>query len=128
MENKIRAAFAALGALFGSFVGGMDGLMTALVTAVAIDYATGVLAAARERKLSSETGFWGLVKKVMIFALVGLANILDTHVLGGTPALRGAVIFFYLANEGLSVLENYARLGLPFPEKLREVLAQMKRD
>ncbi len=127
MENKICAACAALGALLGGFLGGFDGLVTALLAAVAIDYLTGVLAALHEKKLSSEVGFWGLVKKVMIFALAGFANILDTRVLGGTQALRGAVICFYLANEGLSVLENYARLGLPLPEKLKSALEQLRK-
>ncbi len=126
MEHRISAAFAGLGALLGAFLGGLDGLLIALLAAVVIDYITGILAAGREKKLSSEAGFWGLVKKMLIFSLVGLANLLDVHIFGGTAALRGAVIFFYLANEGLSILENYARLGLRCPQKLKDMLAQLK--
>lgn len=128
METKICAALAGLGALIGAFLGGVDGLLTALVAAVAVDYLTGVLAALREKRLSSEVGFWGLVKKVLIFVLVGLANFIDIRALGGAAPLRAAVIFFYLSNEGLSVLENYTRLGLPCPERLKSALAQLKKE
>ncbi len=124
--SKFSVIMGVIGGVVGAFVGGLDGLLIALLVAVAIDYLTGVLAAGREGKLSSEVGFWGLVKKVLIFLLVGLANTLDVYVLGGAAPLRTAVIFFYLANEGLSIVENYARIGLPFPEKLRDILAQLK--
>lgn len=126
MESKICAVFSVAGAAIGAFLGGVDGLIVALIAAVAIDYVTGVLAAVREKRLSSETGFWGLVKKIAVFAMVGLAHLLDVHVLGGAAALRGAVIFFYLANEGISILENYARLGLKCPQKLKDILEQLR--
>ena len=126
MGVKICAFFSVIGVAVGAFLGGMDGLVTALIAAVAIDYITGVVNAIHERKLSSEVGFKGIAKKVLIFLLVGFANILDVHVLGGVAALRGAVIFFYLANEGLSIVENFARLGVPFPERIKDVLLQLK--
>ena len=101
--------------------------ITAIVLAVlmALDYLSGVLCAVLDRKLSSAVGFKGICKKVLILMLVGAANVLDVHVMGGGGALRGAVVCFYLGNEGLSVLENAAHAGLPVPDKLREALAQL---
>ena len=110
----------------GSGFGGFDGFLYALVVFVVCDYFTGVLAAAIKHELSSEVGFKGIAKKVCIFVLVGIANIIDTQILQNGAAIRTAVVFFYLANEGLSCLENAAVIGLPVPEKLKEMLAQLK--
>ena len=115
----------ALGGFLGWFLGGADGFLYALLIFVATDYITGVMCAIVDHKLSSEIGFKGICKKVLIFALVGLGNILDVYILGEGSALRTAVIFFYLSNEGISLLENAAYLGLPIPEKLKEILAQL---
>ena len=115
--------FTTIGGIVGWFLGGTDGFLLALVTLVAIDYATGVIAAFATGELSSSVGFKGIARKVMIFALVGLANILDVHVLGEGGVLRTTTIFFYLANEGMSIVENAARIGLPVPDKLRDALA-----
>jgi len=124
--NWVQLAFAAIGGFLGWFLGGMDGFLYALIAFVVVDYLTGVLCAIAEKKLSSEIGAKGIFKKVLIFALVGVAHILDTQVLGGNSgALRTAVIFFYLSNEGVSILENSAHLGLPIPEKFKEVLQQL---
>ena len=123
--NMIQAVFTMVGGWLGYFLGGCDGLLFALVVFVAMDYITGVMCAAADRKLSSEVGFKGICRKVLIFTLVGIGNILDVYVLGGTGVLRTAVIFFYLSNEGVSLLENAAHLGLPIPEKLKEVLEQL---
>lgn len=112
-----------IGGIVGYFLGGLDGFIIALVTFVALDYATGVVAAYITGSLSSTVGFTGIARKVMIFALVGVANILDVHVLGEAGILRTATIFFYLANEGLSIVENATRIGLPVPDKLRDALA-----
>jgi len=122
---KIQMAIAAVGGWLGYFIGGVDGLMTALIVFVALDYLTGVMCAVVDKKLSSEVGFRGIFKKVLIFMLVGVANILDVNVVGTGSALRSAVICFYLSNEGVSMIENAAHLGLPIPEKLKDILAQL---
>ena len=122
---KIQAAITAIGGWLGWFLGGVDGLMIALLVFMVLDYITGVLVAIADHKLSSAVGFTGLAKKMITVMLVGVANIVDTQVIGTGSALRGAVICFYLSNEGLSLLENAAYLGLPIPDKLREILAQL---
>ena len=123
--NGIQIAFTALGGFLGWFLGGVDGFLYVLIAFVVIDYITGVLCAISDKTLSSEVGFKGVCRKVLIFALVGIGNIVDIYVLEGTGVLRTTVIFFYLSNEGVSLLENAAHLGLPIPEKLKEVLEQL---
>ena len=123
--NTIQFVFSAVGGRLGWFLGGWDGLLYALIAFVAVDYVTGVMCAVADQKLSSEVGFRGICRKVLIFVLVGIANILDVQIIGTGSVLRTAVIFFYLSNEGVSLLENASRLGLPVPEKLREILAQL---
>ena len=121
----VQLVFAAIGGWLGYFLGGCDGLIIALVIFVAVDYLTGVMCAIVDKKLSSEVGFKGIAKKVLIFLLVGVANILDVDVIGTGSILRTAVIFFYLSNEGISLLENAAHLGLPIPSKLKAALEQL---
>ena len=123
--NTIQLAFAAVGGWLGYFLGGCDGLLYALIAFVAIDYITGVMCAIADKSLSSEVGFKGICRKVLIFLLVGIGNIIDVQVLGAPGVLRTAVIFFYLSNEGVSLLENAAHLGLPIPEKMKSILAQL---
>ena len=123
--NVIQAIFAAVGGWLGYFLGGCDGLLYALIAFVTIDYVTGVMCAVVDHKLSSEVGFKGIFKKVLIFLLVGIGHIIDTHVIGSGSVLRTAVIFFYISNEGVSLIENAAHLGLPIPEKLKTVLEQL---
>ena len=123
--NVIQMAFAAVGGWLGYFLGGCDGLIIALVVFVVVDYATGVMCAIADRKLSSEVGFKGICRKILIFLLVGIANVLDAEVLKTGSVLRTAVIFFYLSNEGISLLENAGHLGLPIPEKMKKVLEQL---
>ena len=122
---KAQAAITALGGWLGYFLGGADGLLIALAALMTLDYITGVLCAVSDRKLSSAVGFRGLCKKLMILMLVGIAHILDVHVVGSGSALRAAVICFYMSNEGLSLLENAAHAGLPVPDRLKDVLAQL---
>ena len=122
---KLQMAIAAIGGWLGYFLGGMDGLLTALIAFMAIDYITGLMCAVADNKLSSAVGFKGICKKVLIILLVGVAHIVDVHVVGTGNALRGAVVCFYLSNEGVSLLENAAHLGLPIPEKLKSVLEQL---
>ena len=121
----IQLAFTAFGGFLGWFLGGVDGLMTTLIIFMVIDYITGVMCAITDKNLSSSIGFKGICRKVLIFTLVGIGNIVDVYVLGQGGVLRTAVIFFYLSNEGVSILENSAHLGLPIPEKLKEVLEQL---
>ena len=123
--NTIQLIFAAVGGWLGYFVGGCDGLLYALIGFVALDYVTGVMCAVSDQKLSSEVGFKGICRKVLIFALAGLGHLLDTHIFGETGVLRTAVIFFYLSDEGVSLLENASYLGLPIPERLKAVLEQL---
>lgn len=121
----IQLVFAAIGGWLGWFLGGADGFLYALIAFVVIDYITGVMCAIVDHKLSSEVGFKGIFKKVLIFIMVGVGNIIDVQVLGQAGVLRTAVIFFYLSNEGVSLLENAGHLGLPIPAKLKAVLEQL---
>ena len=123
--NMVQMVIAGIGGWLGWFLGGFDGLVYALLAFVVIDYVTGVMRAVADRNLSSEVGFRGIAKKVLVFLLVGVANILDVHVIGNGSVLRTAVIFFYISNEGVSLLENASRLGLPIPEKMKAVLKQL---
>lgn len=123
--SYIQLAFTALGGFLGWLLGGADGFLYALIAFVVIDYLTGVMCAIVDKELSSNVGFKGICRKVLIFCLVGIGNILDVYVLQDGGVLRTAVIFFYLSNEGISMLENATHLGLPVPEKIKSVLAQL---
>jgi toxin secretion/phage lysis holin len=125
--TKVQIAVTAFGGWLGYFLGGMDGLLIALVVFMALDYITGVMCAIADKKLSSGVGFKGISRKILIILLVGVAHIIDTKVVGTGSALRSAVVCFYLSNEGLSLLENAAHIGLPIPEKLKDTLAQLNR-
>ena len=118
--TKVQIAITALGGWLGYFLGGVDGMMIALIVLMTLDYITGVMCAIVDKKLSSAVGFKGI-----ILMLVGVANIIDLHVVGSGSALRGAVICFYMSNEGLSLLENAAYIGLPIPDKLKDILEQL---
>lgn len=121
----IQTAFTVLGGLLGWFLGGFDGFLYALVALMVADYITGVMCAIVDKKLSSEIGFRGIFKKVLIFVLVGIGHMIDINLIGDGSVLRTAIIFFYCSNEGVSMLENVGRLGLPIPEKLKDILAQL---
>lgn len=123
--NTIQLIFAAIGGWLGWFLGGCDGLLFALLVFVVVDYITGVMCAIADHSLSSEVEFKGICRKVLIFLLVGIANILDVQVIGMGSVLRTAVVFFYISNEGISLLENAGHLGLPIPEKMKAVLEQL---
>lgn len=123
--NTIQLIFTAVGGWLGWFLGGCDGLLYALIAFVVIDYITGVMCAVVDHKLSSGVGFKGIFKKVLIFLMVGLGHVLDAQVIGTGSVLRTAMIFFYISNEGVSLIENAAHLGLPIPEKLKAVLEQL---
>jgi len=123
--SVVQFVFTVVGGWLGYFLGGCDGLLYALIAFVAIDYITGVMCAINDKTLSSEVGFNGICRKVLIFLLVGIANILDLNVIGTGSVLRTAVIFFYISNEGVSLLENASHLGLPVPQKIKAVLEQL---
>jgi len=118
--------FAGIGGCLGYFFGGFDGFLYALLVFVMIDYITGIMVAVLEKKLSSEVGFRGIFKKVLIFCFVAIGQIVDTELIGQGSVLRTAVIFFYISNEGISILENATIIGLPVPDKLKDVLVQLK--
>ena len=132
----VQTAFIAVGGFLGWAIGGLDGFVYALLAFVVIDYITGLMCAVVEKKLSSAIGFRGIFKKITILAMVAVGHIVDLYIIGATgfvddySAIRTAIIFFFLSNEGLSLLENAARLGLPVPQKLKDVLSQLngKRD
>jgi len=121
----LQSGFFALGAIVGGFLGGKDGLLYALLVLVILDYVTGVLNAIDQKRLSSSVGYKGITRKVLIFVLVGTANVVDVYILGKAGVLRATVIFFYISNEGISILENASYLGLPVPKKFQSVLKQL---
>jgi toxin secretion/phage lysis holin len=129
MDKWFRAFSAACGGAAGFLFGEMDGLMVALIAFICLDYVTGLIVGAVRHKLSSHTSFVGLVKKALILVIVAVAHIVDTQILGGQNSVfRSAACCLYIANEGLSILENCGKLGVPYPKKLRDILEQLKKD
>lgn len=129
MDKLIGAAklvFGGIIAAVSGFIGGMDGIMYALIAFITIDYATGAAVAVKEKKLSSEVGFWGLVRKVCILALVGVAHYIDCYVMQSGDVIRTVAAMYYIGNEGISILENCGNLGLPLPPKLMAVMVQIR--
>lgn len=126
MEEKIKLLLGMLATYVAGFLGGIDGIMVTLLVFISIDYVTGVCVAIKKKQLSSEVGFWGLVKKVCIIALIGISHIIDLNVVGSGDMFRTAVALYYIGNEGVSLIENCAMMGLPIPKKLRDILAQLK--
>lgn len=128
VANTMQYVFAAMGGSLGAVLGGFDGFLYALIVFVVVDYMTGVMVGILNKELSSQIGFRGIFKKVVIFSLVAVAHIIDTHVIQNGSVLRTTVIFFYLSNEGISILENAALIGLPIPKKMKDVLEQLKEN
>ena len=127
--ESLKYVFIVIGGYVGFYLGSIDAFIYTLLAFVIADYITGVLRAGVERKLSSSVGFKGIAKKIVIFIVVGIANLCDVNLIKGDGTMiRTAIIFFYIANEGLSILENTMAIGLPIPEKLREMLEQLKED
>ncbi|WP_439950904.1 phage holin family protein [Desulfolucanica intricata] len=123
--NNFKIMLVLLGGVLGWLLGGFDSLAYALIAFVVIDYFTGVLLAIYEKKVSSTIGFKGIYKKVLIFALISLGNIIDQYIIGSGSSLRTMLILFYLSNEGISILENAAKMEVPFPQKLKDILQQI---
>lgn len=126
MDKIVNIISAAVCGVCGFLWGRADGLLYALITFMTLDYISGVIVACVRRELSSEVGFKGIAKKVLILLLVAVGHLLDAHVLGGGAVCRSAVIGFYIANEGISILENCGAIGIPLPKKLLDVLKQLK--
>ncbi len=126
--DYIKLAAVQIGAIIGAFIGNITGMIWALLIFAIIDYITGVTAAILEHKLSSEIGFRGITRKVLLFMIVGVANVLDVYVIGSGGVCRSMVLVFYIANEGLSIIENVARCGVPVPEKLKVILKQLEEE
>jgi toxin secretion/phage lysis holin len=124
--NALHGGLAAVGGFLGWYLGGFDGLLYVLIAFTVVDYITGVLSAFVRKELSSEIGAKGIVKKVFIFTLVGVANLLDDYLIGGGSALRTALIFWYIGNEGISLTENAVTLGVPVPTVLKDALKQIR--
>lgn len=125
LSSNFKITSACIGGLLGWLLGGLDSLIYALIAFVAVDYATGVLLAIYEKKVSSQIGFEGISRKVLIFVLVALGNTVDRYIIGSNSSFRTMLITFYLSNEGISILENCAKMGVPFPEKLRNIFLQI---
>jgi len=128
ITNFFKVVFGGIITAVSGFLGGMDGVMYALLAFISIDYITGVAVAVKQKKLSSEVGFWGLVRKVCILILVGISNFIDRNVMGTGDVFRTAVAMYYIGNEGISLLENIGNLGVTLPKKLVEVLKQISKD
>lgn len=125
-KNAVLAAFAAAGGIAAYLFGPWDALLVALLAAIVLDYLTGVAVAAVQRTLSSAVCWRGLLKKAVILLIVCLGTLLDRLLEDSNGAVRAAVCLFYIANEGLSVLENAGALGLPLPETLKRALARLQ--
>jgi toxin secretion/phage lysis holin len=128
LETAINIGFGGIGGFLGWLFGGLDGFLYALIVFVIADYFTGVLAAGVQKKLSSNVGFTGIAKKLTIFILVAIANIIDTHIIKTGSAVKLSVVFFYISNEGISIIENAVIIGLPVPKKLKDVLLQISKE
>lgn len=128
LHTQIRFISAIIGGWLGWFLGSLDGFLYTLIALVIVDYITGVVAAGLRHELSSEVGFTGIAKKIMVFAIVGVANVLDHHILQQGSVLRTMAIFFYVANEGMSIIENADKIGIAVPQPLRRILKQLKED
>ncbi|MDR0859257.1 MAG: phage holin family protein [Oscillospiraceae bacterium] len=124
----VQLAMATVGGFIGWYLGPPDGLLYVLLAMSVGDFLTGVVRAAISGELSSKASFIGIFRKISIFILVGVAHLADANIFGGGNALRTAVIFFYISNEGISLLENAADLGLPIPKVLTNMLAKMKKE
>ncbi len=128
MTKIFDSIFAVVGGIIGFMLGGLDGMLHALLVFIILDYITGCLVAISTKQLSSAIGFVGISKKILIIALVGVANIVDAQIIGKGSALRTATIFFYIANEGISILENAGKLGIPIPKKLALIMKQLNTE
>lgn len=125
-DTIVKSVSGAIGAVVGFLYGEINGLFIAIIALMVLDYITGILCAIVTKTLSSEVGFRGLVKKFVILLVIAVGHLVDAYVIGTGSAVMSAVMLFFAANEGISILENAAILGLPIPKKLKDVLEQLK--
>lgn len=126
MDNIFKNIMAAICTLLSFLFGDMEGLMVALIALIILDYISGVIAAAVEKRLSSEVGAKGIAKKIFMLLIVALANIVDINVIGDGHVLKTVTVVFYICNECISLIENAGRIGVPVPKKLLDVLEQLR--
>lgn len=126
MNDLTKAILAIICAVSGFLFGDRDGLIITLIVLIVMDYISGVIAAIIEKKLSSEVGAKGIAKKIFMLLIVAVANIVDINVIGEGHVLKSVTVIFYIANECISLIENAGKLGVPVPNKLLEILEQLK--
>lgn len=125
-QNSFNGTFALVGSSLYFLLGGFDQYLYALLGLILLDYISGLLLAIQDKRISSQIGFMGILKKILIFVMVGIGHLLDTTLLSGGQALRTGIIFFYAANEGISIIENLSAIGFPIPQKLKDVMIQIQ--
>ena len=126
MDNIFKNIMAGICTVLSFLFGDMEGLMVALIALIILDYISGVVAAAVEKRLSSEVGAKGIAKKIFMLLIVALANIVDINVIGDGHVLKTVTVVFYICNECISLIENAGRIGVPVPKKLLDVLEQLR--
>ena len=126
MDNIFKSIMAGVCTVISFLFGDMEGLMIALIALIILDYISGVIAAAVEKRLSSEVGAKGIAKKIFMLLIVALANIVDINVIGDGHVLKTVTVVFYICNECISLIENAGRIGVPVPKKLLDVLEQLR--
>ena len=126
MDNMLKNILAGVCTILSFLFGDMEGLMVALIALIILDYISGVIAAAVEKRLSSEVGAKGIAKKIFMLLIVALANIVDINVVGDGHVLKTVTVVFYICNECISLIENAGRIGVPVPKKLLDVLEQLR--
>ena len=126
MDNIFKNILAGVCTVLSFLFGDMEGLMVALIALIILDYISGVIAAAVEKRLSSEVGAKGIAKKIFMLLIVALANIVDINVIGDGHVLKTVTVVFYICNECISLIENAGRIGVPVPKKLLDVLEQLR--
>ena len=126
MDNIFKKIMAGVCTILSFLFGDMEGLMVALIALIILDYISGVIAAAVEKRLSSEVGAKGIAKKIFMLLIVALANIVDINVIGDGHVLKTVTVVFYICNECISLIENAGRIGVPVPKKLLDVLEQLR--
>ena len=126
MDNVFKNILAGVCTVLSFLFGDIEGMMVALIALIVLDYISGVIAAAVEKRLSSEVGAKGIAKKIFMLLIVALANIVDINVIGDGHVLKTVTVVFYICNECISLIENAGRIGVPVPKKLLDVLEQLR--
>lgn len=128
MKNIIQSIFTLVGGFLGWFLGGLDGVLYVLLALITIDYITGLMLGITEKRLASDIGFKGIFRKILILALVGIGNLLDVYIIKSGSTVRSACAFFYISNEAISIIENAGKMGLPIPNKLKNIINELNKE